>query len=250
MNKAIVIGASSGIGMEVGKLLISDGWKIGIAARRTDRLLELKAKSPQMVEVETIDVNKDEAEDLLLSLIAVTGGMDLFFYAPGIGRQNPTLDPEIEEKTVITNALGFTRMIGAAYRYMSQHGGGHIAAITSIAGTKGLGPAPSYSATKAFQSTYIEALEQLANTQKLNIRFTDVRPGFVGTALLNDGNRYPMMLRKEDVAYEIVEAIRKHKHVCVIDWRWRLVTALWRCIPKCIWRHLPLKIKKQKEKNQ
>ena len=70
MNKAIVIGASSGIGMEVGKLLISDGWKIGIAARRTDRLLELKAKSPQMVEVETIDVNKDEAEDLLLSLIA------------------------------------------------------------------------------------------------------------------------------------------------------------------------------------
>ncbi|MBO4607444.1 MAG: SDR family NAD(P)-dependent oxidoreductase [Prevotella sp.] len=250
MNKAIVIGASSGIGMEVGKLLISDGWKIGIAARRTDRLLELKAKSPQMVEVETIDVNKDEAEDLLLSLIAVTGGMDLFFYAPGIGRQNPTLDPEIEEKTVITNALGFTRMIGAAYRYMSQHGGGHIAAITSIAGTKGLGPAPSYSATKAFQSTYIEALEQLANTQKLNIRFTDVRPGFVGTALLNDGNRYPMMLRKEDVAYEIVEAIRKHKHVCVIDWRWRLVTALWRCIPKCIWRHLPLKVKKQKEKNQ
>ena len=250
MKKAIVIGASSGIGMEVGKLLISDGWKIGIAARRTDRLMELKAKSPQMVEVETIDVNSDEAEDLLLSLIAVTGGMDLFFYAPGIGRQNPTLDPEIEENTVVTNALGFTRMIGAAYRYMAQHGGGHIAAITSIAGTKGLGPAPSYSATKAFQGTYIEALEQLANTQKLNIRFTDVRPGFVGTALLNDGNRYPMMLRKEDVAFEIVEAIRKHKHVCVIDWRWRIVTALWRCIPKCVWRHLPLQVKKQKEKNK
>lgn len=133
---------------------------------------------------------------------------------------------------------------------MAQHGGGHIAAITSIAGTKGLGPAPSYSATKAFQGTYIEALEQLANTQKLNIRFTDVRPGFVGTALLNDGNRYPMMLRKEDVAFEIVEAIRKHKHVCVIDWRWRIVTALWRCIPKCIWRHLPLQVKKQKEKNK
>lgn len=250
MKKAIVIGASSGIGMEVGKLLISDGWKIGIAARRTDRLLELKAKSPQMVEVETIDVNSDEAEDLLLSLIAVTGGMDLFFYAPGIGKQNPTLDPDIETSTVVTNALGFTKMIGAAYRYMAKNGGGHIAAITSIAGTMGLGPAPSYSATKAFQNTYLEALEQQANMRKLQIRFTDVRPGFVGTALLNDGNRYPMMLRKEDVAYEIVEAIRKHKHVCVIDWRWRIVTTLWRCIPKCVWRHLPLTVKKQKEKNK
>ena len=245
-KRAIVMGASSGIGMEVSKLLLAEGWTIGIAARRTDLLLQLKEKSPDRVEVETIDVNSDEAEDLLLSLIAMVGGMDLFFYAPGIGKQNPTLEADIETSTVKTNALGFTRMVGAAYRYMANNGGGHIAVITSIAGTKGLGPAPSYSATKAFQNTYLQALEQQANNRKLHIRFTDIRPGFVDTALLNDGKNYPLLLNKEDVAREIMDAIRKGNHVRVIDWRYRIITALWRCIPRIIWRHLPLRVKDKK----
>ena len=248
MKKAIVIGASSGIGMEVAKRLLADGWTIGIAARRTELLLQLKAKYPERVEVETIDVNHEEAEDLLLSLIAVVGGMDLFFYASGIGKQNPTLDADIEISTVTTNALGFTRMIGVAYRYMTQKGHGHIAAITSIAGTKGLGPAPSYSATKAFQNTYLQALEQQAFTRGLNIRFTDIRPGFVGTALLNDNHQYPMLLKADHVADEIVDAIGKGRHVKVIDWRWCLVTVLWRCIPCWLWRRLPIRSKEKKKK--
>ena len=114
MKRAVVLGASSGIGMEVAKLLLADGWKIGVASRRTDLLMTLKKEAPDRVEVETIDVNSDEAEDLLLSLIAVIGGMDLFFYAPGIGYQNPTLEKELEERTVQTNAMGFTRMVGFA----------------------------------------------------------------------------------------------------------------------------------------
>lgn len=243
MKKAVVMGASSGIGMEVAKLLLADGWIIGVAARRTDLLEQLKDTAPERVVMETIDVNADGAEDMLLSLIVTLGGMDLFFYAPGIGWQNPTLEPDKENNTVTTNALGFTRMVGTAFRYMATHGGGHIAAVTSIAGTKGLGPAPAYSATKAFQNTYLQALEQQANARKLNIRFTDLRPGFVDTALLGDGNRYPMLLRKEDVAYEMVEAIRHHKHIWVIDWRWRILTALWRRIPRWVWRRLDLNTK-------
>ncbi len=248
MKKAIVIGASSGIGMEVAKLLLSEGWSIGIAARRTDLLLQLKQRNPERVEVETIDVNNEEAEDLLLSLIAVVGGMDLFFYASGIGKQNTELQSDIEINTVTTNALGFTRMIGVAYRYMANHGGGHIAAITSIAGTKGLGPAPAYSATKAFQNNYLQALEQQANTRKLNIKFTDIRPGFVGTALLGDDIKYPMLLKAEDVAYQIIEAVKKEEHIKVIDWRWRIITACWRRIPRWVWRRLPLKTSKKKAK--
>ncbi|MBR6180305.1 MAG: SDR family NAD(P)-dependent oxidoreductase [Prevotella sp.] len=243
MKKAVVMGASSGIGMEVAKLLLADGWIIGVAARRTDLLEQLKDTAPERVVMETIDVNADGAEDMLLSLIVTLGGMDLFFYAPGIGWQNSTLEPDKENNTVTTNALGFTRMVGTAFRYMATHGGGHIAAVTSIAGTKGLGPAPAYSATKAFQNTYLQALEQQANARKLNIRFTDLRPGFVDTALLGDGNRYPMLLRKEDVAYEMVEAIRHHKHIWVIDWRWRILTALWRRIPRWVWRRLDLNTK-------
>ena len=139
-----------------------------------------------------------------------------------------------------TNAVGFTRMVGTAYRYMADHGGGHIAVISSIAGTKGVGPAPAYSATKAMQNTYIEALEQLANAQQLNIRFTDIRPGFVDTDLLNDGHRYPLLLDKVKVAKEIVDSIDKKRHVRVIDWRWRIITCNWRLIPRFLWRHFKL----------
>lgn len=244
MKKGIVLGASSGIGMEVSRLLLADGWTLGVASRRTHLLQELKDQWPSQVEVAAIDVTSDEGERQLLELTGKVGGMDLFFYAPGIGHQNPSLEAGIEMSTVETNALGFTRMIGAAYRFMAGHGGGHIAAITSIAGTKGLGPAPSYSATKAFQNTYLQALEQLANNQGLPIRFTDIRPGFVDTALIADGNHYPMTLQKEAVAREIMTAIGRRQHIRVIDWRWRIVTAFWRRIPRWVWRRLPLTSKK------
>ena len=234
-KKAIVIGASSGIGREAAMLLMKEGWTVGAAARRVDKLKELRAAA-----IEQIDVTQEEATERLQSLISRLGGMDLFFYASGIGKQNPELQADIELATLETNGLGFTRMIGEAYRYFAQLGYGHIAAITSIAGTKGLGPAPSYSATKAMQNVYLQALEQQANARGLKIHFTDIRPGFVDTALLSGDFHYPMMLQPERVAKEILHAINHRQHIRVIDWKYRILTAFWRRIPRCIWRRLQL----------
>ena len=234
-KKAIVIGASSGIGREVATLLMKEGWTVGVAARRVDKLKELRAAA-----IEQIDVTKEEATERLQSLISRLGGMDLFFYASGIGKQNPELQADIELATLKTNGLGFTRMIVEAYRYFAQQGYGHIAAITSIAGTKGLGPAPSYSATKAMQNVYLQALEQQANARGLKIHFTDIRPGFVDTALLSGDFHYPMMLQPKRVAKEILHAINHRQHIRVIDWKYRILTTLWRRIPRCIWRRLRL----------
>ena len=222
------------------KLLLAKGCHLGVAARREDRLQSLKQLAPDRVEVATIDVTNDDAPDRLRELIDRLGGMDLFFYASGIGKQNRTLTPEIELNTVNTNGMGFTRMIGEAYRYFAERGKGHIAAITSIAGTKGLGPAPSYSATKAMQNVYLQALEQQANARNLNIQFTDIRPGFVDTDLLKGDFHYPMLLKPEKVAREIVNAIEQKRHIRVIDWKYRIMTALWRRIPRPLWRHLKL----------
>ena len=237
---AIIVGASSGIGLEVAKLLLADGWHLGIAARREEPLLELKAKAPNSVEVMTIDVTKPDAGERLQSLIGQLGGMDLYFHASGIGKQNRTLAEDIELRTMETNAIGFTRMIGTAYRYFAERGAGHIAAISSIAGTKGLGPSPAYSASKALQATYLQALEQQANQRGLNIRFTDIRPGFVDTALLNDNFPYPMLMRPESVARDIVRSIYRHRHVRVIDYRYRILTFFWRLVPRWLWRRLKL----------
>lgn len=239
-KNAIIVGASSGIGMEVAKVLLSDGWRLGIAARREDKLLELKAMAPERIKVMAIDVTQPDAGERLLSLIDELGGMDLYFHASGIGRQNRNLEADIELRTMETNAVGFTRMIGTAYRYFAQRGEGHIAAITSIAGTKGLGPAPAYSATKALQATYLQALEQQSRQSGLHIRFTDIRPGFVDTALLNGDFKYPMLLQPAAVARDIVGSIYKRRHVRIIDLRYRILTFFWRLIPNWLWRRFRL----------
>ena len=123
--KAIIVGASSGIGLEIAKQLLAEGWYLGIAARREEALLALKETAPDRIEVMTIDITHPDASERLLSLIERLGGMDLYFHSSGIGKQNRTLEPDIELQTMETNAVGFTRMIGTCpslCRYESTTG--------------------------------------------------------------------------------------------------------------------------------
>lgn len=242
MKRAIIIGATSGIGQEVAKLLINDGWQVGIAGRREEELSKMKAQFPQSIEYETIDICLPEATTQLEKLIQKMGGMDLYFHSSGYGSQNTKLEEGIEIKTAMTNVEGFTRMVGAAYRYFrdKNNGKGHIAAISSVAGTKGLGAAPSYSATKRFQYTYLQALAQQSKTEGIDIHFSDIRPGFVATDFLGK-NHYPLLMQKESVAREIVKAIHKKRRKVVIDWRYKIVVFFWRLIPDCIWERLKIK---------
>ncbi len=244
--KAIVMGASSGIGKEVARQLVAAGWTVGVAARREEALLALKAEAPECIEVAAIDVTQADAGEQLKAFIQRLGGIDLYFHIAGVGWQNRQLEEDVEMRTVETNAVGFMRMVGTVYRYFAGRSKEqnasyfHIAAITSIAGTKGLGPAPAYSATKSLQAKYLEALEQLANQQGLRIRFTDIRPGFVDTALLSGTFKYPMMMQPEKVARDAVKAVLRHRSVRIIDARYRVMTFFWRLIPRWAWRRLKL----------
>lgn len=240
-KRAVIMGATSGLGYEVARLLLADGWKLGVAGRREENLRKLQSEFPEQVCIKAIDVKDSNSDKALLALIDELGGMDMYFHSSGIGYQNAKLDADIELNTLETNGTGFTRLVGTAFRYFKEKGKGHIAVISSIAGTKGLGIAPAYSATKRFQNTYIDALEQLAGMQKLNIRFTDIRPGFVATSLLNDGKNYPMLMKTPYAAKLIVKAVRKHKRVAVIDWKYSILVFFWKLIPRCIWKRMKVK---------
>lgn len=236
-RKAIVIGATSGIGMEVAKVLASKGWLVGIAGRRQELLQQLQRKHLNIVATECIDVTKADAPERLQTLIGKTGGMDLYFHSSGIGYQNTELDMNLELATVETNALGMTRMVGAAFHYFTEHPKqkGQIAVISSIARTKGLGPAPAYSATKRYTSHYLECLTQLSHIRKLtNISIHDIRPGFVRTPLIS-GSNYPMQLKADKVARQIVNALERGRSIITIDWRYKILVFFWRLIPRWIW---------------
>ena len=238
MKRAIVVGATSGIGLEVARLLAREGWQVGIAGRRENLLQAIQAEHANIVATATIDITSATAADALLTLVERLGGMDLYFHSSGIGWQNPDLDLERELRTVETNALGFTRMVNAAFQYFASRPDteGHIAVISSIAATRGLGAAPAYSASKSFVAHYLESLAQLTAIRRLpHIHIHDIRPGFVRTALLGDGGKYPLQMNPQTVARDIVRAIERDKSVVIIDWRYRLLVFFWRLVPRSLW---------------
>ena len=239
-KRIIIIGATSGIGKKVVEGYISRGWKVGVAGRRAEELEALRLQAPNQVCTQVIDVTHEDSPQHLHALISQLGGMDIFLLSSGVGNQNPTLQPDIELRTAATNVEGFIRMTTAAYHFFEQQGHGHLAVISSIAGTKGLGAAAAYSATKRFQNTYMDCMDQLARMNKLNITFTDIRPGFVATPLLKDRN-YPLLMNVTDVAEEIIQSIERKKRVAIIDWKYRILVAFWRLIPRWLWLRLPVK---------
>ncbi|MCR5453681.1 MAG: SDR family NAD(P)-dependent oxidoreductase [Bacteroidales bacterium] len=239
MKKIVISGASSGIGYEVAKLYISAGWQVVVAARRADRLQNLVSLAPDRVSAVALDVVADNAPDIVSSMLGGNKKADVYFHVAGIGHNNIPLNLKTEVDTVNTNAKGFVQCVATAFNFFRDNGGGHIAIVSSIAGTKGLGSAPSYSATKRMQSHYIQSLARLSKMSKANISFTDIRPGFIETDLLADGNNYPMKLALDYSAKRIFKALNRKRRKAIIDWKYWFLVQFWKCIPNWLWERLP-----------
>lgn len=245
MKQIAIIGASSGLGLKVAEEFASMGLRVAVAARRKEPLQELQKRFPDNVVWETLDVTSQDAVERFYRLIERNNGIDTLLMCSGTGFVNPTLELSKETTTLNTNVTGFARIVSAAYRYFAatrNNEPGRIAAITSVAGTKGIGVAAAYSASKRFQRTYIDALEQLAHRRGDNIRFTDIRPGFIRTPLLDPAKDYPMIMSEEYAVPLIVHAILAGKRVATVDWRWRVIEALWSTIPRRAWVRMPVGI--------
>lgn len=246
MKHIIIIGASSGIGRRVASDFARWGWKVGVAARRTERLEEIRSLYPDNITCLGIDVTADDAVDRFYKLIELNGGADVVLYAAGVGWSNPELKLQEDLRTVAVNVAGFTRIANAAYRYFRDTADnrrrGQFAAITSVAGTKGLGVSASYSASKRYCQTYLQALDQLARMKRVPLDITDIRPGFIRTPLLQPGKNYPMIMNLDYAAPRIELAILRRKRVQVIDWRWNLAVGLWRMIPSALWVRMPARL--------
>lgn len=240
MKRIIIIGASAGIGRRIATDFAGFGWRVGAAARNIDALAGLKALYPDNIEYAAIDVTGHDVEQKLYDLIERIGGMDILLYCAGCGWYNPGLDPQDDERTIAVNVGGMTKTCIAAYKYFRDTVNvdkGRIAVITSVAATKGLGVSAAYSASKSYQQKYLQALDQLAHMQHVNVGITDIRPGFIDTDLLKrtPSQKLPMVMSLDYAAPRIELAILRGRRVATIDSRWAIVNALWRMIPGRLW---------------
>ncbi len=240
-RKVIVIGASSGIGRYLAEHYAAKGCAVGIAARREEALKEIKSKFSNDVHYCVMDVTSQGASELFCSMIEALGGVDLVIYCSGAGKYSEMLDSSIEHHTVDVNVRGFLNIVVPAFNFFVQTGekrpiSPQIVVVSSVASVRGLGPTPSYSATKRFQRLYFEALEQRAHKIGLDITLTSIMPGFVDTDFIS--RKYPFTMQLHYAAERIVKAIEKRKREAVIDWKWSIIVSLMKLVPSFLWRRI------------
>jgi len=240
---AFVTGASSGIGRQVAARLAAGGTRVVLAARRADLLAEAAAgirRAGGAADVCPLDVAEpDRVEHAVRDWDERTGGLDLVLANAGVGSTRPAAALSVAEVTALlaVNVTGACATLTAAVGPMVARGRGTLAAVTSLAGVRGMPLSGAYSASKAALSTYLETLR--IELEPRGLRVVDVRPGFVETAM-TAGNRFPMpfLLELDDAARRAVRALERGRAVAAFPWQLALPLRVAASSPPRVWQRL------------
>ena len=231
MKNAVIIGATSGIGKALAKILSQEGYALGLAGRRVNLLDSLAKELTNKALTAEIDVsNPLDAKQKFEHLVDRLGKVDLVVISAGVAHHNPELKPHLELETINTNISGFAAISCSAFDYFKKNKKGHLVGISSILALRGNPSAPAYNASKSYMSNYMEGLRLKALKEKLDIIVTDIRPGYVKTALINQDNAF-WVASPEKAAFQILDAIKCKKSCAYITKRWRFIAWLMKIAP-------------------
>ncbi|HVX00493.1 MAG TPA: SDR family NAD(P)-dependent oxidoreductase, partial [Candidatus Babeliaceae bacterium] len=230
-KKAIVIGASVGMGRELSKLLAADGYIVGMAARRLNLLKEIQQEIPTASYVMQLDAAQPEqAVAKLKELIEQIGGLDLLVLAI-TGYYDCDFDGDWTQSIPVldVDVTGFFALARTALDLFERQGYGHLVGFSSIDGIRGVASCPAYSASKAFCSRYLEAERNRYAQRGLPITVTDIVPGWINSKSDLDFTQIPNSYWVESLdqaTQEIFQAIKNKKSVAYITSRWQKVAEL------------------------
>lgn len=235
MKKAIIIGASSGMGKDLAIILAKQGYEIGLMARRVEKLQDLQKEIQTKTHIGYIDMALPaDAIEKTQEMIDHMGGLDLMILNAGTGFLNPELDFSKEMQTINVNVQGFCALAGLSYKYFANQGHGHIVGISSIGALRGNPIAPAYNASKAFTSNYLEGLRKKAFKENIPIVVTDIMPGFVDTDMAKGEGKF-WVASPNQAAEQIYSAIKAKKKHSYITHRWRLIAWLLKLMPDSLY---------------
>ncbi len=236
IRKVIITGASSGIGRALAKELAHKGYALGLMARRESLLKDLAAQLTVPVWTSSSDFeNPNQAILDFEKLLGQMGEVELVVLNAGV---NGTRDGFLwapDHQMIQVNIASFVALGNAAMRYFLARGGGHLVGVSSIAGIRGGGKGPVYGATKAFVIAYLEGLRQRARAACPAVWVTDIRPGFVDTALIRESRVRFWVSTPEEAARQIVQAIYRKKKSVYVTRRWGLAAFIFKWVPDFIY---------------
>jgi NAD(P)-dependent dehydrogenase (short-subunit alcohol dehydrogenase family) len=239
-KRALVVGASSGMGEELVRRLAADGWSVAALARREGPLLELKANATRgAVHVHAHDVTDTAAiAPLFETIVREMGGIDLFIFAAGVmpevGAEEYNTEKDFLQFAV--NLGGFVAWANEVALYMQSARAGTIVGISSIAGDRGRKPNPAYHTSKAAMSTFLESLRNRLSAYDVHV--CTIKPGTVLTPMTEglEGLKWPISV--EAAVSDILRAIEKKKNTAYVPFRWQLVSLVIQHIPSMVFRKL------------
>jgi len=238
MKKAIIMGASSGIGWALAHVLSKKGYFVGLAARREELLLKLQQELPLKSFVRRVDVTQTKfAQETIFELIREMDGVDLIIFCSGTGHVNPDLNWRLEKETIDVNVTGFCAMANLAMHYFNEKGYGHFVSISSIASIRGNDAAPAYNASKAFMTHYLQGLRKRCVKSGKEITVTDILPGFVDTEMAKGDKKF-WVASPMTAALRIYDAIVKKKDAAYVTKRWRLIAWALKWMPDFMYNRL------------
>lgn len=244
-KRAIVVGASRGMGREIAKLLAADGYIVGLAARNLNLLKKVQQDIPTTTYVKQINAAKhDEAVQNLEAMIQEMGGLDLLVISITGFHEVDLTDRSWKTDKVIydVDLIGFYALARTGLNFFEKQKTGHLVGFSSVDGLRGVAGAPSYSAAKAFCSRYMEAERNRFIQKNIPITITDIIPGWVNS---NNDPDYQKNHPKaywidslQDASKDIFEAIKNKEPVAYITKRWKQVADILKTMPDDLYNAL------------
>jgi short-subunit dehydrogenase len=243
-ERAVVVGASSGIGAAIARELLASGARVALIARRGAELASVVASLPETerasASVFVHDVTDfDETSRLFDRIVADLGGLDLLVYAAGVmpkiaeGEYAFDKDREMIE----VNLLGAMAWMNLAAARFEAASAGTIVGISSIAGERGRRNNPGYCASKAALTTYLEALRNRVSRAGVNV--VTIKPGFVDTRMTRGSKGLFWLVSPGEAAATSLGLARRGAGAdAFVPARWAIVAAIVRAIPSFLFRRL------------
>ena len=240
-GRALVVGASSGMGAALVRELVARGWRVAALARRGAELERLAAEAPGRVVARAHDVHDVDAVPALFEeLVRTLGGLDLVVYAAGVMPKVAPAEFDVakDREILAVNVLGAIAWLNPAAEYFQAQRAGTIVGIGSIAGDRGRRGNPVYGASKAALAHYLEALRNRLSDH--GVRVCTIKPGFVATPMTADLGNLPGIVSAESAARTIAGYARRGSGRRFVPLKWLAVSLVIRNIPSRIFRTLQI----------